>query len=185
MSGGEALPCPSRKEGEMFDRLKTFMADLASEPPQHAFRADDYRLAAAALLVHLAGVDGVMDAAECRRLREIIARNFDLDAQATTRLIKSAEVSDREAVDFYHFTNTLKRALDENGRLKIIAMMWEMAFADGTVHELEENIVARIAELLGVSPHDRLRLRHEAAAERAREPAFEGPWSARLAERKG
>ncbi len=169
----------------MFDRLKSFMVDLAGEPAQRAFREDDYRLAAAALLVHLAAADGAIDAAECRRLREIIAQNFDLDAETTTRLIRSAEVSDREAVDFYHFTNTLKRALDHSGRLKIVAMMWEIAFADGAVHELEENIVARIAELMGVSPHDRLSLRHEAAAERAREPAFEGPWSARLAERKG
>ncbi|MGB8277043.1 MAG: TerB family tellurite resistance protein [Methylovirgula sp.] len=169
----------------MFDRLRTFMADLAGEPARREFGEDDYRLAAVSLLVHLAGADGVIDAAECRGLREIIAQNFGLDAQATTRLIKSAEASDREAVDFYHFTNTLKRALDADGRQKIIAMMWEIAFADGAVHELEENIVARIAELMGVSPHDRVRLRHMAAAERAREPAFEGPWSRKLAEGEG
>jgi len=161
------------------------MADLATQPAQREFCADDYRLAAASLFVHLAGADGVIDAAENQRLREIIARNFELDAQATTHLIRSAEASDKEAVDFYHFTNTLTRALDENGRQKIIEMMWEIAFADGAVHELEENIVARIAELLGVSPHDRVRLRHLAAAERAQEPALAGPWSRRLAESKG
>ncbi len=169
----------------MFDRLRTFMADIAGESVRREFHADDYRLAAAALFVHLAGADGVIDAAECRRLREIIAQNFELDAQATTRLIRSAEESDREAVDFYHFTNTLKRALDESGRLKIIEMMWEIAFADGAVHELEENIVARIAELLGVSPRDRVRLRHQAAEERALEPTYAGPWSQKLADGKG
>jgi uncharacterized tellurite resistance protein B-like protein len=169
----------------MFDKLKSFMADLAGTPEPREFGPDDYRLAAASLFVHLAGADGVIDAAECQRLREIIAQNFELDAQATTRLIRSAEASDKEAVDFYHFTNTLKRALDQDGRQKIIEMMWEIAFADGAVQELEENIVARIAELLGVSPHDRVRLRHVAAAERAREPAFAGPWSRRLAEGKG
>ena len=161
------------------------MADLAGEPAQRAFDADDYRLAAAALLVHLVHADGVVDAAESRRLREIIAQSFSLDTQATTRLIRSAEESDKEAVDFYHFTNILTHALDQSGRLKIIEMMWEIAFADGVVHELEENIVARIAELLGVSPHDRVRLRHQAAAERAREPTQAGPWSQRLAEDQG
>lgn len=169
----------------MFDRLKSFMTDLAGAPAQREFGADDYRLAAVSLLVHLAGADGVIDAAECRRLREIIAQDFGLDAQATTRLIKSAEASDREAVDFYHFTNTIKRALDADGRQKIIAMMWEIALADGMAHELEENIVARIAELLGVSPHDRVRLRQAAAAEREREPVLSGPWSQRFAEEKG
>ncbi|MHB8883636.1 MAG: tellurite resistance TerB family protein [Methylovirgula sp.] len=169
----------------MFDRLKSFMSDLAGAPAQREFGADDYRLAAVSLLVHLAGADGVIDAAECEKLRAIITQDFGLDAQATTRLIKTAEASDREAVDFYHFTNTIKRSLDAEGRQKIVAMMWEIALADGMVHELEENIVARIAELLGVSPHDRVRLRHEAAAERAREPAYEGPWAQRFAEQKG
>ncbi len=169
----------------MFDRLKSFMAELAGAPEQRAFGEDDYRLATVSLLIHLAGADGATDAAECRRLREIIAQNFGLDTQATTRLIKSAAASDREAVDFYHFTNTLKRALDADGRQKIIAMMWEIAFADGAVHELEENIVARIAELLCVSPHDRVRLRQQVAAERAREPVFEGPWGQKIAEQKG
>lgn len=168
----------------MFDRLKQFMTEVAGAPTQREFCGDDYRLAAASLLVHLVHADGVVDAAESRRLREIIAGTFDLDAQATTRLIRSAEVSDKEAVDFYHFTNTLTRALDQTGRQKIVEMMWEIAFADGSVHELEENIVARIAELLGVSPHDRLRLRHQVAAERAREPSS-GPWVQKLAEKHG
>ncbi|MGO9133508.1 MAG: TerB family tellurite resistance protein [Methylovirgula sp.] len=169
----------------MFDRLKSFMADLSGAPGQREFGPDDYRLAAASLLVHLAHADGVIAAAELRHLRELIGQNFELDPQATTRLIRSAEASDREAVDFYHFTNILKRTLDEAGRMQIIAMMWEIAFADGNVHELEENIVARIAELLGVSLHDRLRLRQQAAVERARETVFEGPWAQRLAGENG
>jgi len=30
-------------------------------------------------------------------------------------------------------------------------MLWEMASADGEIHEFEENVVKRIADLLGVS----------------------------------
>lgn len=168
----------------MFHRLKTFMADLAREPARREFGDDDFRLAAATLLVHLAGADGVMDAAESRHLETIIEQNFGLDRQATMRLIRTAEASDREAVDFYHFTNTLTRSLDAEGRLKVVEMMWEIALADGKVHELEENIVARIAELLGVSPRDRVRLRQEAATAREGAPALDGPWGQRFAERK-
>ncbi len=38
-------------------------------------------------------------------------------------------------------------------------MMWEIVFADGEVHEFEDNVVWRVAELLGVSSRDRIRLR--------------------------
>jgi uncharacterized tellurite resistance protein B-like protein len=161
----------------MFDRLKNFMTELTGAPAAREFGEDDYRLAAAALLVHLAKAEGPSDEAERARLADIIEKNFDLDAQATARLIQSAEASDQEAVDFYHFTHVLCRSLDQVGRLRIIEMMWEIALADGAVHEVEENIVARIAELLGVSPHDRVMLRHRVAAEAAAGTAFASPWT--------
>ena len=166
----------------MFDSLRKFMADFAGSPQGDAgFAHDDYRLATAALLVHVANVDGSFDPAERTRLREIIEQRFGLDAAATRRLIEKAEESDREAVDFFHFTNVLKRSLDEDGRHKIIEMMWDVVFADGVVSEFEENVVWRIAELLGVSNRDRIMLRQKVADEphgqSAAEAGFEGPWS--------
>jgi uncharacterized tellurite resistance protein B-like protein len=161
----------------MFDRLKSLMAEFTGEPVAREFGDDDYRLAAAALLVHLANAEGPGDESERARLKGIIEKNFGLDPQATARLIQSAEASDKEAVDFYHFTHVLCRSLEQPGRLRIIEMMWEIAFGDGVVHEVEENIVARIAELLGVSPHDRVMLRHQVAAEVAAGTAFASPWT--------
>jgi uncharacterized tellurite resistance protein B-like protein len=34
--------------------------------------------------------------------------------------------------------------------------LWEIVFADGASHEFEENLVWRVAELLGVSRQDRI-----------------------------
>ena len=107
--------------------------------------------------MHVANVDGRIDQAERVKLRDVIERRFGLDAAATTLLIETAEKSDRESVDFFHFTNVLKRQLDDAGRHRIIEMMWGVVFADGgwgDVSEFEENVVWRIAELLGVpTPH--------------------------------
>lgn len=160
----------------MFDRLKDFIAELAGAPEPRDFSPDDFRLAAAALLIHLAGADGSVADVERRRLRDMVETRFGLDESATARLIQLAEAEDRQAVDFYHFTHILTKTLDQEGRQKIVAMMWEIAFADGAVSEVEDSIVARIAELLGVSPQDRVRLRHQVAAEASAAPAFSGPW---------
>ena len=162
----------------MFEALKRFIADVSSRPDDAgSFAPDDYQLATAALLVHVAAVDGRIDAAERIRLREVIEKRFGLDAAATTLLIEKAEESDREAVDFFHFTNVLKRRLDDEGRHRIIAMMWDVVFADGEVSEFEENVVWRIAELLGVSTRDRVALRRKAADEEHDGPESPGPWS--------
>jgi uncharacterized tellurite resistance protein B-like protein len=52
------------------------------------------------------------------------------------------------------------RAVDEEGRRRIVEMMWELAFSDGQVSEFEDNVVWRAADLLGVSSRDRIELKH-------------------------
>ena len=42
-------------------------------------------------------------------------------------------------------------------------MMWQVVFADSKNHELEDNMVWRIAELIGVSARQRTVLRNEIA----------------------
>jgi len=163
----------------MFDALKNFVAELAgADPTEKSFAEDDYRLAAAALLVHVAASDGETDDAERRRLKTVIEERFGLDDAATQRLIENAEQSDRDAVDFYQFTSILKRSLDEDGRLKIVEMMWDIAYADGAIHEFEENTVWRVAELLGVSTRDRVLLRQRVADAAKSGAGQKGPWGA-------
>ena len=161
----------------MFDALKNFMAEVTgAEPPARPFDEEDFRLAAAALLIHVANVDGAIDLPERRRLKAIIEERFGLDAKQAAALTEAAEQTDRKAVDFYQFTSVLKHALDEGGRLKVVEMLWEIAFADGTVHELEENTIWRIAELLGVSSRERVSLRQKVAAQDQASFFTEGPW---------
>ncbi len=166
----------------MFSALKTFLADLGQSATPPRFGEDDYRVAAVALLVHIADADGVTDAAECRRLKALVHDQFGLDAAEAAALIREAQQSDREAVDFYHFTHVLKRQLDDAGRLRIVEMMWDIAFADGKLDEIEDNTVWRIAELLGVSNRDRVLLRQKVAAKAQAEPAPASPWALKTAE---
>jgi uncharacterized tellurite resistance protein B-like protein len=80
------------------------------------------------------------------------------------RLIASAMRAEGEAVDLYHFTSVIMRSVNEEGRLRIVEMMWELVYADGQVSEFEDNVVWRAADLLGVSSRDRIDLKHRVAA---------------------
>ena len=151
----------------MLADLKQFFAELTGgDKPQDQFAPDDYRRAAAALLVHVAALDGDLTDAKRSKLHAILETHFALDAAATDELIEAAAADDREAVDFYHFTRLLMRTLDETGRLNVIEMMWEMVYADGSVSEFEANVMWRVADLLAVSPRDRITLRERVAAAR-------------------
>lgn len=161
----------------MLDALRAFLDEISSSTAKpRAFEAADYRLAAAALLVHLASIDGEFDAGERALLQKIVETRFGVDHATARALIEAAAESEREAVDLYRFTQVLKRRLDEDGRRQIIGMLWDMAHADGQVHEFEENVVWRVAELLGVSTRDRVELRRE-SRDGAEAPAT-GPWGA-------
>ena len=146
----------------MIAAIRQFLAELAGERSPARFGEDDYRLAAAALLVHVIAIDGVVSDEERAKLREILRERFALSSEETDALIAAATSADNEAVDLYGFTSVLKRHYDEAGRDRIVEMMWELTFADGTLHEFEDNLIWRVAELLGVSTRTRVRLKREA-----------------------
>ena len=157
----------------MLDGLRQFIADVVS-PTAHAQQSFDdtgYRLAATALLIHVASIDGEPSAAEKRKLHSMIESRFGLDPGKADRLIASATLVEGEAVDLYHFTSVIMRSVNEAGRLRIVEMMWEVVYADGQVSEFEDNVVWRAADLLGVSSHDRIDLKHRVAT---RQPAATG-----------
>lgn len=144
----------------MFNALKTFLADLRSEPETvRHFEAGDRRLAEAALMFHVVAADGVVDEAERAQMATILSSHFDLSSKETKLLIEDAHLADMEAIDLYGFTSVLKQNLGEEERVTIVEHMWEMVYADGVVHELEDNIVWRVAELLGVSQRERMHMK--------------------------
>jgi uncharacterized tellurite resistance protein B-like protein len=101
-----------------------------------------------------------MQEAERNAIRGALMDHYELDEQGVEKLIRDAARHDAEAVDFYKFTSGLTQ-LDMNDRIEIIRMMWTVVFADRSNHELEDNMVWRIAELIGVSSRDRTILRNQ------------------------
>jgi uncharacterized tellurite resistance protein B-like protein len=139
----------------MFESFRKFLAEVSQggKQPVH-FEHNDYRLAAAALLVHAAEIDGNISEVERNKLHAVIKRRFDLDE------------AEKEAIDLYHFTSLINRALDQDGRRRVVEMMWEIVYADGHVTEFESNLIWRAADLLGISSRERIELGRRVASER-------------------
>ena len=138
--------------------------------PEDTVDLHDPQLAVAALLVHLAAVDGSMTEAERSTIKAALMSHYGLDEGAVDKLVREAAKRDAEAVDFYGFTSGITR-LDMADRIEIIRMMWTVVFADQKNHELEDNMVWRIAELIGVSSRDRTVLRNQVRTTITGQPA--------------
>ncbi|MCF6303005.1 MAG: TerB family tellurite resistance protein, partial [Devosiaceae bacterium] len=124
----------------------------------------DPKLAVAALLVHLIDIDGETTPQERQVVSSILQEHFELDTNQVEKLITLAHQKDSEAVDFYQFTSIITQ-MEMEQRIEIIAMMWQVVFSDGKNHEMEDNMVWRVAELIGVSARERTQLRKTFAAQ--------------------
>ncbi len=156
----------------MFDGFRKFLAEVTQDGKHSAhFEHNDYRLAAAALLVHAAAIDGNISDVERSKLHAVIKSGFSLDEAETDALVADATAAELEAIDLYHFTTVINRMLDEDGRRRIVEMMWEIVYADGRVTEFEGNLIWRAADLLGISSRERIELGHRVADERGSEEA--------------
>jgi len=140
----------------MFDAISRLFA----QPPQTQDFRNDPKLAVAALLVHLSAVDGTVTDNERVAVKGALMDYTGLEETEVDALIAEATRQANAAVDFYRFTSAIT-PLAEKERLEIIRMMWQVVFADGKNHELEDNMVWRIAELIGVSARDRTILRKQ------------------------
>lgn len=149
----------------MFDSLIAFIRDLPGASADDQPRSTgDPRIAAAALMFHVMDADGVRSSAERERLEQLLNETFSIAGDELRAVLDAGEEADREAVDFYAFTSVLKRHLDTEARANFIRIMWEVVYADGERHELEDNIVWRVAELIGVERAERVALRQSVAA---------------------
>jgi len=144
----------------MFERFISFLRELPTTP--HGEQEDDPRIAAAALLFHVMDADGMRQDVERERIKAVLGELYQIEGSKLDRLLADGEMADSEAVDLYAFTSVLKRHLDEAARIDFIRLMWEVCYADGELHELEDNILWRVAELLGVGGRERVLARQAA-----------------------
>ena len=94
----------------MFDRLISFLKDLpGGAGRRRRDRADDPRVAAAALMYHVMDADGVRQECEWERLQAgAVAKPIGVTGDELDALVAAGEEADQEAIDLYAFTSVLE-----------------------------------------------------------------------------
>jgi uncharacterized tellurite resistance protein B-like protein len=164
-AAGGIGPADQKIAQMMFRSLKTFFSTLVEHERQSP-AVSKLQLATAALLTRVATVHIEMSQARRAKLHAVLRSHFDLDDPATAMLLEESAAVDRTAVDLYRFTRQLNQFLNDESRRRLVRMMWEVVYADGRVNELEDNIIWRVADLLGVTTRQRVELRQQIAPDR-------------------
>jgi uncharacterized tellurite resistance protein B-like protein len=136
----------------MFDRLKAW---LAEGDQQASGGADELRLGVAALLMEAARVDGRLDAPERAAVRRILQQYFALGEEAAGLLAATAERRAERSTQLFGMTRLINGRFSPDRRIELIEMLWEVAYADGTLDPLEDTMLRRVAGLVDVSDRER------------------------------
>ena len=137
----------------MLKRIKHMLFAGAAKG-QGPRKKSDMELAAAALLVEAAVLDGAFDDAERATIERLLKEHFSLNDDDVAALIREAEETIQDANELYTLARTVKDGLEISERTAIIEMLWEVAYADGELHDFESNLVRRLAGQLYVSDRD-------------------------------
>jgi uncharacterized tellurite resistance protein B-like protein len=123
------------------------------------------RVATAMLLVEVTRADFIVQAAERHKLRELLARQFELSAAELDALLEQAESEVDHMVSIQHITRLLNQHYDHAMKVQVVEMMWQMVFADGEKDHYEEHLIRQVADLLYLSHAEFIQARHKAEVE--------------------
>lgn len=141
----------------MINRIRQMLDRLADpSAPSGASRGhDELHIAACALLVEAATLDGKFTDDERATIIALLRRHMKLSDDEAHALLEAAEVRQAGANQLLAFTRAIKNEYSPRERVEIIEMLWEVAYADGVLHDYEANLLRRIGGLIYVSDRER------------------------------
>ena len=137
----------------MIDRLLDFLS--GRQAPAATNNAGDLEHAVAALLIEAARMDESFNAAERAVVERLLAERFALEPAAVKALIADAEQAVQNATQYFPFTRQINDRLSGDERVRIIEMLWKVAYSDGVLDPYEDMLLRRIAGLIHVTDLDR------------------------------
>jgi uncharacterized tellurite resistance protein B-like protein len=137
----------------MLKALRNFfdqhLAPPADEPPANAQRRA--QRAAAVLLVEVARSDHEFSTPEREAVLGSVQRRFGLSDAEAQEMVTLAEAESREAHDIFQFTSKIDALFSLEQKVRLIEELWRAAYADSALHEREEHLIRRVADMLHLS----------------------------------
>ena len=140
----------------MINRIKAIFARSADEEVARAgaHNLEEKHIASAALLVEAACLDDHFGEEEREVIERIAAEKFELAPEEAETLIALAQERQDEANHLFRFTHQIKESYAPEERAELMEMLWEVAYADGILHDYEANLLRRVSGLIYVSDKD-------------------------------
>jgi len=131
----------------MINKIRQFFDSLTQEEasPEQPLNIE---VACAVLLFEVINADGELSPEEQEKLSTIIQSHFSLHQEEVFEIIDTAKKLSDNANDFHQFTSQLNRHYSAKEKTQLVALLWQIALADGHISAIEEHTIRKIADLL-------------------------------------
>lgn len=132
----------------MLNKISDFFNTLLNTNEHKAECQLSLEISCAVLLCEVMRADSVFTEKEQDELSAILIKQFNLTAQEVETILEQAFELSENANDFYQFTSKLNQHYSLDERIKIVTLLWQVAYADGELANIEEHTIRKIADLL-------------------------------------
>lgn len=120
------------------------------------------QLASAVLLLEVAQSDRDFSAIERAKVQESIQNKFNLPESEMIALMSLADDKSRDATDYHQFTSLLNKSFSLAQKIRLIELMWQVAYVDGQLDPHEDHFIRKISDLLYLRQTELLSARERA-----------------------
>ena len=121
----------------------------------------ELKLATAALLIEMMYQDDQVHEKEINAAKKALTEKFGLTDDEYHTLFALAEEEVKEAIDYHQFTSLIAREFTQAQKIKVVELLWSVAYADSHLDSMEEHMVRKIADLIYVSHKDFMKTKHK------------------------
>ena len=144
----------------MLSAIKSFFENnIATE--ESSDLEHQLKLATAALLIEMMQQDDQVHVEEIDAAKQALREKFGLSNEESHTLFELAETEAAEAVDYHQFTRLIAKEFTQAQKIKVIELLWSVAYADSHLDPHEEHMVRKIADLIYVSHKDFIQAKHK------------------------
>lgn len=136
----------------MLNKISAFFTELVEDiqktTEQQKSPELSLEICCAVLLCEVMRADSAFTEEEQEALSIILTNQFNLTAVEVSDILEKAFELSENASDFYQFTSKINQVYSLDERIKIVTLLWKVAYADGELANIEEHIIRKIADLL-------------------------------------
>ena len=119
-------------------------------------------ISATCLLFSVANADEILEDKEVESIKEIIIDFFQLeDYNNIKKTLDAAKEKFDNSIDIFEFSRVLNNQWNYQDKIDFICCTFEVAYSDGELHYIEENIIKKIATILNVNFQDLIKAKME------------------------